>query len=58
MREEEKALTTSIFSIRLQSDIILSLFFAYSKETATVTADIIALVIDYSTERSMEWLGM
>lgn len=39
-------LITSIFSIKLQSDTILSLYFTYNKITATVTANVIALVID------------
>lgn len=56
--EDEEALVTSIFLIRLWSDIILSSCFACSEKIAIVTADVIALAINYSTEGFMKWLGM
>lgn len=58
MKEEKEVLVTSIFLIRPRSDVISSLCFACSKEITAVTADMTALVIDYSTEGSMKWLGM
>lgn len=58
MGEEKKALVISIFLIRLQSDVISSLYFACSKETAAVTVDMTAFVIDCSIEGSMEQLGI
>lgn len=38
--------------------MILSLCFACSKKIAAVIADMIVLVIDYSIEKSIKWLGM
>ena len=58
MVEEKEALVTSIFLIRLRSDVISFSYFACSKKTAAVIADITAFLIDCSTEGSMEQLGM
>lgn len=54
VRKEGKTLGISVFLIKLQSDIISFLCFAFIIVITAVTANIIALAIDCLTAESME----